>query len=143
MSVGYAATIPGVADDPGHIAAGRHADIANLGNQRTGPGAALVTPKTITREDFLSATLPLSILLATKSDAIQRKWDRIIELATRKESLQTNASFALLIQTAVTDELLTTEQAAVFGKRTGSRFEVLFGPDTVVDAIEVAKALES
>lgn len=130
LGLGYAA----------QIAIGSDTGIAALLNATTGPGAAQVTLPGMSRDAFLSACLPGVIALAGLNGTIQAKWDRLLGVAQAADSI-TAANIAAVLSMAVTDGVLTSQQAAAIGVRTGSRAEVLFGAGTVVGASDVSMAL--
>ena len=60
------------------VNAGSDQGVADLGNSLTGPGAALCTMASMSRDDFLTAILPAGLVLAAKDALTQAKWDRLI-----------------------------------------------------------------
>jgi hypothetical protein len=122
------------------VASGDDRGIADALNSLAAPGAALVTMSSMTRDQFLTAILPAALVLATKDAPTQAKWDRLIALARSADAIEP-AVVTPLVAMAQGDGLLTTDQAAAIGKRTGSRAEVLWGAGTIIAQQDVAFAL--
>lgn len=148
MAIDYAALKEELETDPknlgysANISLGRDLAVADLMNAKTGKGAESIALPTISKGQFLLGIAPVGLTLPTKSVEIQAKWDRIISLASSADIVDIgNPTVALLLQAAIADELITSEQIAAFSTRMGSRAEVLFGVDTVVRHEDIAKAL--
>lgn len=73
------------------------------------PPAGVVIP----RGEFKKRLAPAYLVLASKDDATQRKWDRILDglLADYTEVRLTDATVQALVGAAVADGLLTQQQA--------------------------------
>lgn len=67
----------------------------------------------ITRAEFKKRLAPAYLVLASKDDAVQRKWDRILDglLGDYYEVRLTDATVQALVGAAVADGLLTKQQA--------------------------------
>lgn len=104
-----------------------------------------ITPAPVTRGVFLRTVVaPASIPLASASDAVQRKWDRIIGLITVEEMIDVaSPQIQGLLQLARADGLLTVAQIAAVTpptSRAGSRAEQLWGEGAVVVEADLVAA---
>lgn len=118
--------------------------VLSLLNSLTGPNVGVVSVTSMTRTDFLLAIAPAYLSLPVLSAAIQAKWDRILNVLTGAAQVDiTNTMIQALMGVSVTDGVLTADQVAAIGKRTGSYAEVLFGANTVVVLSDVSFALRS
>jgi hypothetical protein len=115
--------------------------VADLLNSTTGPGAATIALSFVSRDDFLKAILPAFLVLPTLPADVQSKWDRILNMINAGAGVTINAPVQALLAQAVTDGVLTQEEADAVWHRTGSRAEVLGGPGTVVTPDQVSVAL--
>ncbi len=126
-----------------NVESGNDAANAALLNSLTGAGAGSVPSDPMARDQVLLNLAPALITLASLSDTLQAKWDRILSVLQSADTLAIgNTNVQGLFTAAVSDGVLTSEQAAAFpATRTGSRAEVLFGNGTVVTDEDVAGAL--
>ena len=100
-----------------------------------------ITLPSMPRGDVLLALIPAITLLPTKSEAVQKAWDRILGVLQTSDSVQvTSPQVQALMAAGVADGLLTTQQASTINARSGSRAEQLFGPGTVLQHTDVARA---
>jgi hypothetical protein len=153
MPIDLAALKAEIQGDPKGLDYGPHAvaqddgAVADLLNSTTGPGAATIALSFVSRDDFLKAILPAFLVLPTLAtpdgwpETIQAKWDRILNMINAGAGVTINAPVQVLLAQAVTDGVLTQEQADAVWHRTGSRAEVLGGPGTVVTPDQVSVAL--
>lgn len=124
------------------ITSGADLAIADLLNSATGNGTAQINIILMPRGDFLISLLPGIAALSGMSAALQTKWDRLITVACANDNIAVSSlAVGAILDIAVQDGLLTSQQRNVIGKRTGSRAEVIFGAGTVVNHSDVAKAL--
>jgi hypothetical protein len=124
-----------------HAVAQDDGAVADLLNSTTGPGAATIALSFVSRDDFLKAILPAFLVIPNLPANIQAKWDRILNMINAGAGVTINAPVQALLAQAVTDGVLTQEEADAVWHRTGSRAEVLFGPGTVVTPDQVSVAL--
>jgi hypothetical protein len=124
-----------------HAVAQDDGAVADLLNSTTGPGAATIALSFVSRDDFLKAILPAFLVIPNLPANIQAKWDRILNMINAGAGVTINAPVQALLAQAVTDGVLTQEQADAVWHRTGSRAEVLGGPGTVVTPDQVSVAL--
>lgn len=148
MAIDYEALKDELEQDPKNlgysalISAGRDLALAALLNAKSGAGAETLSLQVITKGAFLLGISPVGLTLPTKSSADQMKWDRIISFASAADFVDVgNANVAGLLALAIADGLITQQQVDSFTKRVGSRAEVLFGADTVINHEDIAKAL--
>lgn len=118
------------------VAAGNDVAIAAFLNSPTGPGSGTVTLTTLDRQLLLRALVPVAIVLASKTTAVQAKWDRIINMLRDLETI-TPVEIDAILTLAVTDTLLTAGAVTAIKTRIGSRAEVLFG--RLVTATDVSE----
>jgi hypothetical protein len=124
------------------VTAGNDEAIAAILNMTTGPGAATVTASVMPRDDFMLAITPSLISLPGLSATIQSKWDRILAVVRAATSINiSQPSIQALLGAAVVDGVLTSEQVAAIGQRTGSRAEVHFGAGTTITNSDISFAL--
>lgn len=123
------------------VAAGADAGIAALLGATTGPGAAPIALPSVSRDAFLLGLRPAYMSLPTLPAAVQQKWDRILAAINSGAAVAIDAGTQGLLASAVADGVLTQAQADAVWHRTGSRAEVLFGPDTVMTQADVSFAL--
>jgi hypothetical protein len=114
------------------------ADIAGLLNTI---GTTNVTLASIDKDTFLLAIAPAYLSLPTLSDALQKKWDRILGVIGSAERITFTSTVSYLLSQAVTDGVLTQDQVSAVNQRPGTRAEVLFGAGTVVTQSDVSFAL--
>ena len=120
-----------------HVASGYDIGISELYNAKNYTAGGRIS-----RAEFTLAILPAVLALASKSADMQFKWDRILGLASALESIDTTLGMvSAMLDMAVQDGLMTQEYRATIGVRAVSRAEVLFGIDTVVHHLDIAKAL--
>jgi hypothetical protein len=100
----------------------------------------LITIDALPRDSFLTAIIPAAAALGAKDAATQGKWDRLLSLACAASSVS-RTSWAMLSAAAVTDGLLTQDDADAVFKRKGTRAEVLFGAGTSVSSTDISFAL--
>lgn len=132
LNVGYAA----------YVTMGSDYNIAMLLNAGAGSGASTLTLQTMPKDAFQLAVVPAVIALASASSALQAKWDRILGMVEASTVIDfTNSTVQALLAELVTDNLMTQNQVTAINQRTGSRAEVLFGATTIIDHLDVAKAL--
>jgi hypothetical protein len=132
LSLGYAV----------FVTAGNDAAIAAILNMATGPGAATVTDATMPRDDFMLAITPSLISLPGLSTTIQSKWDRILAVVRAADTINiSDPAIQALLGASVADGVLTSDQVAAIGQRTGSRAEVLFGAGTTIMNTDISFAL--
>jgi hypothetical protein len=124
-----------------HAAAQDDAAVAGLLNARTGPGAGTIALDYVSRDDFLKGIRPALLRLPAEDANIQAKWDRILSLIATGPGVTIDDETRALLDSAVTDGILTQAEADAVWHRTGSRAEVLFGPGAVVTPAEVSVAL--
>jgi hypothetical protein len=147
MPIDLAALKAEIQGDPKGLDYGPHAvaqddgAVADLINSTTGPGAATIALSFVSRDDFLKAILPAFLVLPTLPADVQSKWDRILNMINAGAGVTINAPVQALLAQAVTDGVLTQEEADAVWHRTGSRAEVLGGPGTVVTPDQVSVAL--
>jgi hypothetical protein len=147
MPIDLAALRAEIQGDPRGLDYGPHAvaqddgAVADLINSTTGPGAATIALSFVSRDDFLKAILPAFLVIPTLPADVQAKWDRILNMINAGAGVTINAPVQALLAQAVTDGVLTQEQADAVWHRTGSRAEVLGGPGTVVTPDQVSVAL--
>lgn len=110
------------------------ADLLNL------IGLEILAVTTLNRDEFLTAILPATLAIAGLSTVLQSKWDRILNVACAAQTINL-ATVAPVLGIAVTDGVLTVDQANAIGKRPASRAEILFGAGQTVSNADVAVAL--
>jgi hypothetical protein len=121
------------------LAAAQDQAVADLFNATTGAGAGTLRVASLSRNDFLLAISPVYLVLPSLSDAIQRKWDRILLILTGSDRVDlTDGRVAALLASAVTDGVLTQAQSDGIGVRACSRGETLYGAGAVVTAQNIA-----
>jgi hypothetical protein len=124
------------------VSAGNDQAVVDLLNTTTGPSAAQVSLPYLSRTTFLGAILPATLVLPTLSADLQSKWGRILAVVRASDGVDlTDSGVQGLIALAAGDGVLTSDQAAAIGKRTGSRAEVLFGAGTTIKNNDVSYAL--
>ena len=115
---------------------------ADLLNSLTGQGAATITLAVMDNASFVTAFLPYLPAIFTLSAAKQAfytaVWNAILLMPTIRLS---NGNVSGLMSQAVADGILTGPQAQALTQRTGSRAEVLFGQDTVIQHADISRAL--
>lgn len=120
-----------------HVSTGYDLGIAALFNARD-----YTLVGRLSKSEFTLAILPATLALATKDADTQSKWDRILGLASVLESVDPSLPMVrAMLDLAVQDGLMTPEYRAAIGVRPASRAEVLFGRDTNIHHLDVAKAL--
>lgn len=114
-------------------------------NDRAGIESASIPVALVTKGDFLLAIAPLTLQLATKSQELQSKWDRVISLITGShDSIRVNSpTVQSLLALAVADGLTTSEYVTQISNRVGSRAEVLWGDGAVVTEQQAGEARNS
>lgn len=138
-----------IANDPEDVGYAQHASsgadtlVAALLNARTGAGAGDVTEPVLAKGDFVLAITPaLARIDALENASLRTVWGRYWEAIQCAETFRVaDPRLAGLLDLAVTHGVLTAEERAAVGVRTGSRAEVLWGAGTVVSADDVARAL--
>lgn len=124
------------------VAKGFDAGIPPLINALTGPGIGPVKVTTLTRDQFMLAVSPCLLSLPGLTDAVQRKWDRVVSFITASSTLDCDLDqIKLLLSDAVTDKVLTQPEVDAVGVRDGSRAEVLFGVGVNVSVNDVSYVL--
>ena len=124
------------------VSSGGDQSIADMLNSSTGHGSATVKLTIMGRGEFLLSLVPAIATLATLSSTIENKWDRLITVACANETIDISSPVVgAILDSAVQDGLLTSQQRSVIGTRTGSRAETLFGAGVVVTHNDIAKAL--
>lgn len=148
MPIDYAALREELENDPegmGYaqlIEAGAHLALAQLMNSTTSPGADTINLGLITKNTFLLGVSPVALTLPQATDAVQKKWDRIIALASAAELVDvSNPNVMGILQLATMEGFITQEQVDAFTKRTGSRAEVIFGAGEAITHESIAIAL--
>jgi hypothetical protein len=126
-----------------YVTAQNDVQMAALINATTGNGAATITLPTMSNADFVLAFAPylsnVSGLSAPKQlYYVDLLWPAILQMGTIDFA---NANVAGILGQTVTDGLLTSAQATALNQRTGSRAETLFGAGTIVQASDIALAL--
>lgn len=119
---------------------GSDADVAHILNDKAGNGAALYRVASLPRDSFLYALLPATFALATKSAAVQSKWDRILSVVRSVQSIPLSNDIMDTLYGLVVDGLATPEEIDAIGKIQGSRAEILFGQGTIIHHLQVAAA---
>lgn len=123
------------------VAVGNDQAVADLLNAKTGPGAEAISLAVIPKGDFLLGIAPAAMVLATKDDATQRRWDRLIALASASDQIRVGSpTIQGLLAQAVGEGLLAQGQVDGFTKRVGSRAEVLFGPGAMLTTTQIGEA---
>ena len=114
-------------------------EVAAILNDAKGDQAGEVDADVLTKGEFLLKIVPATLRLPTLSEAIQKKWDRILALAEAATEFHVNdANIQGLLALAVADGLLTADEAEAVKKKAGSRGETLgFGR---VEYWDVARA---
>lgn len=132
LQLGYAARLA-VADDRG---------VAELLNDRVGPGAAPIMLDAASKTEFMLGIAPALLALPSKTAAVQQKWDRVLGLlpAIGETVHLSDPTVAGLLAAAAADGVLTQAQIDALVTRLGSRAEVLFGSGVVVRPEDVGAA---
>jgi hypothetical protein len=131
LALGYAALVT-AGDDPA---------ICEILNAATGEGVGAVAMTDRTKGEFLLAVAPAVLGLASLSDTLQRKWDRMLGLLTATDTVEVgHPGVSALLDVAVIDGVLTADQKAAILTRPGSRAEVLFGPGVTVTPFDAGSA---
>ena len=123
--------------------------VAAMCNAITGNGAASIQIPSMSKGSWIAALLPLEDLVASGlntsgvalSSGIIAKWTaRIAEIRGGDSIIQTTVMIPLL-NSAVTDGLITSTYLTQITTRMGSRAEALFGAGTTIAHQDVSKAL--
>jgi hypothetical protein len=123
------------------LASGSDTLLAELLNE---PEFADVEVKRLEKNEFLLAITPALLRVASKTEAIQTKWDRIFNHAQAALSFDVaDERIQTLLALAVGDGLLTQEEVDAISTKQGSRAEALFGHRTVVTTDDIAVALRN
>lgn len=131
LSLGYAPLVENGDDEA----------VVELLNDPAGKGAGSVAMSYRTKGEFLLAIAPAVMGLSALSDDLQRKWDRMLGLLTATDVVQVgHPGVAGLLDLAIADGVITSEQKVAILTRTGSRAEVLFGPGSTVTPFDVGTA---
>lgn len=125
------------------ISAGQDQNSADLLNALTGNGAATITLSLIDKGQASIVILSGALTLASLSNTLQAKWVTILQAAAQLPDPIPfeNSIIQTVLGSAVNDGVLTDAQINSFTQRTGSRAEVLFGQNTIIGNLDVAKAL--
>lgn len=132
------------------FAIGDDSSCISLLNAKTGPGAESLTLSSISKNDFLRATLMAAIRLANGVGfdssllpaPVVKTWQEIINQA-RAADPGSQISISLigpLGLNPVTDKIMTQAEYDAMSTRVGSRIEKLFGIDVSVTLEDIAKA---
>lgn len=121
------------------VTSGNDTAIAAFLNSQTGAGSGTVTLANMDRQRLLRALVPVSLALASRTDAVKTKWDRIINMLRDIDTIPM-AEIDAILSLAVTDTLLTAANVTAIKTRIGSRAEVL-GDTQLVSIADVAIAL--
>ena len=123
--------------------------VAAMLNATTGNGAASIQIPSMSKGSWIASLISLEDLVASGlnasgaalSSGVIAKWNaRIAELRGGDSTIQTVVMLPLL-NSAVTDGLITSTFVTQITTRMGSRAEVLFGAGTTVVHQDVSKAL--
>ncbi len=128
------------------ITLGNCAQLANLINAASGPGAGTLTLSSIAHDDFIAAILPLlgafDATLATLPAAKQTYYDGIMGMLESSQAVLPAAPGTQQIFGAmVSDGLLTAAEVTTLTTRACSRAEVLWGEGASVSQSDVIAAL--
>ena len=96
----------------------------------------------VTRGALLLGIAPAIIALSDKPEAIQRKWDRLLNLAySAPDTIDpSSASIQGLFGLAVRDGLMDAESIAAIRRRRGTYAEFTFGAGTTITRQQLAEA---
>lgn len=103
--------------------------------------AGTVTLSYLDRGPFLTALRPALASLPSATAAIQAKWDRVLSWVMSVDWVVADSGTIDLINSAVTDGVLTQAQADACYKRTGSWAEVNFGAGTTLNWWDITAAM--
>ena len=123
--------------------------IATLLNATTGNGAATISISSMTRGEWDAQLIPMedqvttgtNLSGTTLSAAVIAKWNARISAFRGGDPAISVAVMTPLLNSAVSDGLITSAFITQITSRIGSRAEVLFGEGTVIDHSDVSKAL--
>lgn len=121
---------------------GQYQGVANALNSLTGPGAASINLPSVSKDNFILAIAPALLVIPTLSSDLQTKWNLILNTVLGVNLIDlTNSNVTDLLEDAVSDGVLTSDQVTAATTRIGSRAEVLWGAGTVVSAEDVSLAI--
>lgn len=148
MAIDYSALATEINKDPKNIGYAQYALtgadtlVADLLNAITGNGASPITLASMSNADFVTVFLPylanLSGLSVQKQSFYTLIWQTILAMPVINF---TDATVTGVMAQAISDQLLTQQQAITLNQRTGSRAEVLFGAGITIQHQDIAQAL--
>ena len=123
--------------------------VAAMLNATTGNGAATISISSMTRGEWDAQLIPmedqvttgLNLSGAALSAAVISKWNSRIAAFRAGDPSISVAVMTPLLNSAVSDGLITSSFITQITSRTGSRAEVLFGEGTVIDHNDISKAM--
>lgn len=121
------------------VTTGNDVAIAAFLNDPNGAGKGLVTLTGLDKQTLLRTLLPVTVVLAGKTAAIQAKWDRLLDMVKFMESIPP-ADINDLLALAVTEGLLTQAKVDGLKTRIGSRAEVLWGAGRTVSPTDISES---
>jgi hypothetical protein len=117
--------------------------VAALLNATTGAGAATITIPSLTHDEFATLIAPVVMAIGSASAALQAQWTPMLNLISGISIVQTttqNMGMLGALSSAFPTQLPASAITAAT-TRIGSRAEVLWGVGTVINWIDVAKAM--
>lgn len=132
-SLGYAARLA-IRDDGG---------IEALINDAAGPGAGTVANAYVTKGLMLLGLRNAALRLSDASDAVQRKWDRVLDGIHAVDGVLVDDATLAMFAAAVSDGITTADEVAAITHRPGSRAEVLWGAGTSVPVERISRVLNA
>lgn len=116
---------------------------AALINSLTSVGAATVTIPVLTYGRFAELITPVAMAIGSATAAVQATWNPVLTLLTGSTEFQTtpgNMQFLNLLSSDFPNQLPASAVTAAT-TRIGSRAEVLWGAGTIINWMQIARAM--